>query len=272
MVTSTTWQLGLEAAERYEQILTPVILGPFAEALVTFAALQEGEYVVDVGCGTGAAARYAAEYVAKSGAVTGVDLNPGMIEVARTAAVALPHPIDWRVADATQLPLADESIDTMLCAQSLQFMRDKAPLALGEMVRVLKPEGRVAISLWGPLETNPYFYELVRVIAHNINAATAAGLQAAFALADSTAVVEQLQEAGLRSIKITSARLELPLPDLVEWIPHHISATPMATGFFQAAPAVQQAIVEEVITALDPYCRNNCVVVPFQSHMILAHK
>jgi len=48
MTTSTQWQLARESAERYQSILTPAILGPFARALVDFAALQKGERVVDV--------------------------------------------------------------------------------------------------------------------------------------------------------------------------------------------------------------------------------
>lgn len=57
MATSRQWQLAHEAAERYEHILVPAILGPFAQALVKWSALQPDEVVVDIGCGTGAAAR-----------------------------------------------------------------------------------------------------------------------------------------------------------------------------------------------------------------------
>jgi ubiquinone/menaquinone biosynthesis C-methylase UbiE len=88
MATSTQWQLARAAAERYEQILVPAILGPVARMLVEWANLRHGETVLDVGCGTSAAARYAAEQVGPTGRVVGVDINAGMIEVARSLAPA----------------------------------------------------------------------------------------------------------------------------------------------------------------------------------------
>jgi ubiquinone/menaquinone biosynthesis C-methylase UbiE len=54
MATSTQWQLARDAAERYERILVPAILGPVARALVEWSSLSDGEAVLDIGCGTGA--------------------------------------------------------------------------------------------------------------------------------------------------------------------------------------------------------------------------
>lgn len=270
MTTSTAWQLGQDAAARYEEILTPVILGPFAQELVTFAQVQPGEYVVDVGCGTGAAARYAAALATDAQAVLGVDVNPGMIAVAEQISTAAPHKLSWRVADATQLPLDAATVDLVLCAQSLQFMGEKRSLALAEMRRVLKPTGRVAFSLWCALEESPYFQVLVEAISRHIGAATAAGLQSAFALNDLDAIRELLCNAGFRHIEHTVAQLDLPLPELTAWVPRHISATPMAASFRQAPSAIQERIVQDVIAELGAYSHNHKMIVPFRSHMVVA--
>ena len=64
------------------------ILGPWAPGLVEVAALRPGERVLDVACGTGVVARLAAQQVGTTGQVTGVDLNAGMLAIAR----ALPPP------------------------------------------------------------------------------------------------------------------------------------------------------------------------------------
>ncbi|MEJ2158430.1 MAG: methyltransferase domain-containing protein [Desulfobacteraceae bacterium] len=95
MEISKQWQLARGAAERYERILVPAILGPAAQALVDWTGLRDGESVVDVGCGTGAAAQGAAKKVGPKGRVAGVDLNPGMIDVARSIPPNSGAPIEW---------------------------------------------------------------------------------------------------------------------------------------------------------------------------------
>lgn len=270
MSTSTQWQLARDAAERYQNILTPSILGPFAEALVEFATLTQGESVLDVGCGTGAAARCAAQIVGDAGVVTAVDVNAGMLEVAKALPPLPGAQIAWREANATSLPVADQSVDAVLCAQTLQFLPDKSP-ALGEMRRVAKPDGRVAISLWCAIEENPYFAALVDGISTHIGPDVSAGLHAAFALTDARQIEQLLSDAGFPQIAFTHKQLDLTLPPLVDFVPHHVSATPMAAGFSRAESERQRQVVRFVSQRLG-VAEDASVQVPFRSHMILAQK
>jgi len=82
------WQLAGNAPEVYGRYLVPAIFGPWAPIVVAQAKLQAGERVLDVACGTGLVARLAAQYVGASGHVTGLDINPGMLAVARSLAPA----------------------------------------------------------------------------------------------------------------------------------------------------------------------------------------
>jgi ubiquinone/menaquinone biosynthesis C-methylase UbiE len=270
-MASTQWQLAREAAERYQHILTPAILGPFARALLDVAALRAQESVVDVGCGTGAAARAAAEQVGSAGQVTGIDVNAGMLEVARSLPPVSGASIAWREASATQLPLDDQSVDVVLCAQTLQFLAEKQA-SLAEMRRVVKPGGRVAVSLWCPITDNPYFDVLMSTMTRQIGAKTAAGLGAAFALSDADAIRRLFAAAEFGSIAMTVTQLDLPLPSLTEFVPRHISATPMAAGFEQASLDVQRAVVEDVAAQLCQYETNGQASIPFRSHMIVCHR
>ena len=86
------WQLTGDAAELYERYVARHILGPWAPLLVDAARLAPGERVLDVACGTGVVARAAAERVGPAGHVIGIDLNAGMIRVARS----LPPPAGRR--------------------------------------------------------------------------------------------------------------------------------------------------------------------------------
>jgi ubiquinone/menaquinone biosynthesis C-methylase UbiE len=85
MAQHEQWQLEGPAAELYQRYLVPLITALWAADLVERSAPRPGERVLDVACGTGVVARLAAERMG-TGRVVGLDLNPGMLAVARTAA------------------------------------------------------------------------------------------------------------------------------------------------------------------------------------------
>lgn len=271
MSTSKKWQLQRDAAERYEQILVPAILGPFARALVEAANLQPGEAVMDVGCGTGAAARFAAEHVGPSGRVIGVDVNVGMIEVAKSLSAVDGASIEWFENTAYQLPLPDQSMDIVLCAQTLQFLNDR-PKALSEMYRMLKRGGRVAVSLWCPIKESPYFHNLIEAVAQHIGRDTADGLGAAFALSNSDNILSLLTAAGFENVEMTRKQIDLDLPHLIEFVPRHISATPMVTGFNAAEEAVQNRVINDMVERLAHFKASGGVQIPFRSYLALGYK
>jgi SAM-dependent methyltransferase len=74
------WQVAGSAPEVYERELVPAVFGPWAPILIELADLKPGDRVIDIACGTGIVARIAAARVGPSGAVAGVDLNPGIVE------------------------------------------------------------------------------------------------------------------------------------------------------------------------------------------------
>ena len=132
------FQVSSEAAERRERYAVRFFAGPWAPGLIALAALQQGEHVLDLACGTGLVTRLAAPEVGPTGHVTGLDINTGMLAVARSLPPPSGTPITWIQGDACAMDLPDASFDVIVCQQGLQFFPDK-PAALREMHRVLAP-------------------------------------------------------------------------------------------------------------------------------------
>jgi len=124
------WQLEGSAAELYQRYLVPAITTKWAEDLIDLAQLRSGEAVLDIACGTGVVARLAAKRVG-GGKVTGLDLNPGMLAVAR-GVQSEGAPITWVDGSALDLPSPPDSFDAVLCQLGLQFFPDQHQ-ALQEM-------------------------------------------------------------------------------------------------------------------------------------------
>lgn len=148
-MTSETFELELAAAETYEERFVPAIFAEWAQLLVAEAGVAPGQRILDVACGTGIAARGAAE-IAGASAVTGVDINEAML----TVAARVRPDITWLLGDAAALPLPDEDFDTVLCQMGLMFFPDAAA-ALREMGRVAAVGGTIAAAVPGRLEDQP---------------------------------------------------------------------------------------------------------------------
>jgi SAM-dependent methyltransferase len=119
---------------------------PAASRLVDFARVQPGEKVLDVACGTGVVAVTAARIGAQ---VKALDLSPVLLERARwntgTAGVA----VEFTEGDVEDLPYPDASFDAVLSQYGHMFA-PRPEVVVSEMLRVLKPGGRIAFSTWPP--------------------------------------------------------------------------------------------------------------------------
>lgn len=119
---------------------------PVAETLAAAADLRPGAKVLDVATGTGHVALAAARRFCD---VTGIDYVPELVATADRRARAEGLAVDFRVADAEHLPFPDDSFDYALSAIGVMFTADHERAA-AELVRVVKPGGRIALASWTP--------------------------------------------------------------------------------------------------------------------------
>jgi SAM-dependent methyltransferase len=147
-----SWQTGIW--DRISQIYLREIdkrFEPVTEQLIARAALTPGQYVLDLGSGTGSVAIRAASLVGPSGQVSGVDISPGMLALAqhRRAALGLTN-CSFREGCAEAIPATNSSFDVLLASLSLMYVVDRAAAAC-EIARVLRPGGRFGAAVWaGP--------------------------------------------------------------------------------------------------------------------------
>ena len=238
------------AAQNYEQYFVPAIATPVSGDLLEAADLKQGEHVLDVACGTGLIARLAAGRVGPGGGVTGIDLSPDMIEVARSIDVADGAPIRWHVGDAAALPFNDDDYDVILCQMGLMFMEDR-PAALAEMRRVLRPGGRIVINTPGAMQ--PVLQIMEQALAQHINPQLGGFVRAVFSMPDPEPLAALLRDAGLSDVwsKVVVTTLHLPPP--AEFLWGYISVTPMAPIVAQAPEEAQAAMERQVVERSEPY-------------------
>src|SRR5271163_166236 len=117
-----------------------------AGKLVAFAKVAPGQAVLDVACGTGVVAITAARAGAR---VRALDLSPTLLERARENARITGVELDFVAGDAEALPYPDAAFDVVL-SQFGHMFAPRPEVAVAEMMRVLRPGGRVAFSTWPP--------------------------------------------------------------------------------------------------------------------------
>jgi ubiquinone/menaquinone biosynthesis C-methylase UbiE len=212
--------------------------------------------VLDVACGTGVVARLASQQVGATGAVAGLDVNPGMLGVARS--VTPPGmPIAWHEASAEAMPLPDASFDVVLCQMGLQFMPDKHA-ALREMQRVLVRGGRLILNTPGP--TPQVFTIMAEGLARHVGAEAAGFVHHVFSLHDTAEIENLVRGAGFKDVSVQSGTrlLRLPAPEKFLW--QYVYSTPLAGAVAQLDDERRGALERDVVAKWQDFVEDRHLV------------
>ena len=140
--------------QHYDQGLGPLIFVDYAADIARRVAASNPTRVLETAAGTGIVTRKLRDALSKDARLTATDLNPPMLEVARSKFHA-GEQVEFRPADATALPFADGSFDAVTCQFGIMFFPDKAK-SCSEVFRVLTPGGRYVFSVWDSHRYNPF--------------------------------------------------------------------------------------------------------------------
>jgi len=257
---------GGSAAENYQQYFVPAIGRPSAAGLIEAAELTPGEAVLDVACGTGVVARLAHEAVGAQGRVTGLDVNPGMIAVAR-AATPEEMDIDWIRAPAEDMPLPDDSFDVVLCGMGLQFFEDREA-GLREMRRVLSDDGRAVLNLPGPIP--PVFEVFERGLEHHVGPEAAGFAAAVFSLHDEDELRDLAGRSGFGHVRVDSMVESLPVGPPEEFLWQYVHSTPLAGALTAAGEDRRAALEREVVEGWGDFVEDGNLVVEVRMTTVVA--
>jgi len=139
--------------ELYERYMVPLIFEPYAADLAARVAQCHPSRVLEIAAGTGVVTRQLASTLPAGVSIIATDLSPQMLEQA--AAVGVRLPVEWRQADAMQLPFPDETFDVVVCQFGVMFFPDKSR-AYAEARRVLRRGGTFVFNVWDRIDQNEF--------------------------------------------------------------------------------------------------------------------
>src|SRR6266508_1647168 len=139
--------------ELYDTHLVPLIFEPYAADLVERLASKPMGRVLEIAAGTGVVTRTMASALPTSVSIVATDLNQPMIDYAGARGTS--RPVEWRQADAMQLPFQDRTFDAVVCQFGVMFFPEKAR-AYSEARRVLKAGGIFLFNVWDRIEENEF--------------------------------------------------------------------------------------------------------------------
>jgi ubiquinone/menaquinone biosynthesis C-methylase UbiE len=212
------WEVMAPGWERWRVHLGEAV-APVREWLVRELAAQPGDTVLELASGTGDLGFEVAQTLGKRCRLISTDFSPDMVEVARRVAAERGlENVEVRVMDAEQIDLGDGSVDGVLCQSGYMLMAD-VEAALAETRRVLRPGGRLALSVWGAPERNPWASIGARILIERGHMPPPEpGAPGVFSMAAEERTRALLEGAGFEDIRTEEVDVRFAFADLDDYV------------------------------------------------------
>ncbi len=260
-----TGQVKRSAAEVYEDFFVPALFQRWTAPVAEAADVQPGQKVLDVACGTGVLTREIAARVGTEGKAIGLDINEGMLAVARAQASS----IEWRQGEAEALPFDEASFDAVVSQFGLMFFRDREK-AIREMTRVLRPRGRLAVAVWDRIENTPGYAAAASLLQRLFGATVAESLRSPYVLGDTRLLKNLFGDAGLSAVGVETHDGVVEFPSIEAWMHTDIKGWTLADVLSEEQYAL---LLREAQFTLNPFvAANGRVAFRAPAHVVTAIK
>jgi ubiquinone/menaquinone biosynthesis C-methylase UbiE len=254
--------------EIYDRYMVPLIFEPYAVDLCRrVVALRPGK-VLETAAGTGVLTRHLARELPREVAILATDLNQPMLDHA--AGIGTARAVDWRRADAMQLPLSDGSADVVACQFGVMFFPDKAA-AFAETRRVLRPGGCFVFNAWDRIEESEMIHTITQALDALFPQDPPRFMQRGpHGYADKSRIAEDLRRAGFASWEIDTVSRRSQAPSPREPAIAYCQGTPLRTEIeAQGQYALAQA-TDAATQALARRFGSGAIEGRIQAHVVVA--
>ena len=255
--------------ENYERYLVPLLFLDYGADLASRPDVPAGGAVLETACGTGAVTRHLQARLPEDSRLTVTDLAPPMVEHVRR--VVGDHPnIEYRQADATDLPFPNDLFDAVICQFSLMLFPDKVK-GMREAARVLKPGGRFVFNVWDKLERNGFSKAVHEAVARIFPDDPPRFLEVPYSYHDLSAIVGDLQQAEFGTIEIVVQPRESKASDPRQVAMGLVAGSPLANQVAERGSLSLEDATAAVADAISQKFGSGPISAPMQAFQISAY-